>query len=79
MTQTIEATYQGGIFKPEGDVSLNENQRVRLTIQPIVENMDALEWLERVQRHRQEILDRRGGEPFPDSAPETAEDRMREV
>ena len=74
----IEATYQGGVVHPEGDVNLKENQRVRLYIQPI-EPGDALAWLERVQRHRQEVLDRRGGQPYPDSTPDIAEDRMRDA
>ena len=76
MTQ-IEAVYQGGVFKPDGDVDLRENQRVRLTVQPI-EPADARAWLQRVQQLRQEILQRRGG-PLPDSTPLIAEDRLRDV
>jgi predicted DNA-binding antitoxin AbrB/MazE fold protein len=77
MTQ-IEATYRGGVFQPDGDVNLKENQRVRLIIQPI-EPADALAWLERAKEHRRQILERRGGQPFPDSTPEIAEDRMRDA
>jgi predicted DNA-binding antitoxin AbrB/MazE fold protein len=31
----IEAIYQHGVFKPLTDVGLPENQRVRLSIQPL--------------------------------------------
>jgi predicted DNA-binding antitoxin AbrB/MazE fold protein len=73
---TIEAVYQDGVFKPVGDVALRENQRVRLSIQP-VEPTEILDWLRRAQALRQQILERRG--PFPDSTPEIAEDRLRDV
>ena len=31
----IEAIYQGGVFKPLGEVKLPENQRVTIDIKPI--------------------------------------------
>ena len=47
MTQ-VDAIYQNGVFKPLQDVGLPENQRVRLSIQPVdVEDIRA--WLAEVQ------------------------------
>ncbi len=74
----VEAIYQNGVFKPLDRVELTENQRVRLDVQPIDEQ-DVLAWLERTQRHRDAILKRRGGVPLPDSTPDIAEDRLRDV
>ena len=34
MTTTVEAIYQDGVFKPLGEVSLPENQRVTVVIAP---------------------------------------------
>jgi len=31
----IDAIYQNGVFKPLQDVGLSENQRVRLSVQPV--------------------------------------------
>ena len=76
--EPIEAIYQGGVFKPEGEVHLAENQRVRLSIEP-VGPQEWSEWLEDVQKAQQAILDRRGGIPLPDSTADIAEDRMRDV
>jgi predicted DNA-binding antitoxin AbrB/MazE fold protein len=78
MTQ-VDAIYQNGVFKPLGTVELTENQRVHLTIIPVATPEDWQTWLERAQKHRQEILDRRGGVPLPDSTPDIAEDRMRDI
>ena len=74
----VEAIYQGGVFKPEGEVNLRENQRVRLNIEPIAP-ADVTAWLESARKLRQQILARRGGEPFPDSTPDVAEDRLRDI
>jgi predicted DNA-binding antitoxin AbrB/MazE fold protein len=63
MTQ-VDAIYQNGVFKPIQEVGLPENQRVRLSVQPI-EVGDALAWLARVQERRQRIGTERGY--FPDS------------
>ncbi len=73
----IEAIFQGGVFKPLHAVELPENQRVRLQIEPIDAEY-AHTWLERVRKHQQEMLERHGGY-FPDSTPDIAEDRMRDV
>ncbi|MBI1917803.1 MAG: antitoxin family protein [Planctomycetes bacterium] len=73
MTQ-VEAIYQNGVFKPLQDVGLPENQRVRLSIQPL-EVADVQAWLAQVQELQQRIIAQRGY--FPDSAAEIAEDRRR--
>lgn len=72
----VEAIYQNGVFKPVGAVSLRENERVRLSIQPM-EGKDILGWLAQVQQHRERIIARRGA--FPDSAPDIAADRLRDI
>ena len=71
MTQ-VDAIYQNGLFKPLQDVGLPDNQRVRLSVQP-VEVGDVRAWLAEVQHLRQRILAQRGC--FPDSAADIAEDR----
>ena len=73
MTQ-VEAIYQNGMFKPLEEVRLPENQRVRLSVQPL-EAGDARAWLAEVQELRQRIIAQRGY--FPDSAADIAEDRRR--
>ena len=73
MTQ-VEAVYQDGVFKPLQGVGLAENQRVRLTIQPI-EAGDLRAWLAGVQERQRRIVAQRGY--FPDSAADIAEDRLR--
>ena len=73
----VEAIYHNGVFQPVQDVKLPENQRVRLSIEP-VETGDAekwRQWLEMVQEHQRQIIARRGY--FPDSTPDIAEDRRR--
>ena len=37
MTQRIEAVYTGGVLKPTRELSLKDNQRVRLTVETIDE------------------------------------------
>jgi predicted DNA-binding antitoxin AbrB/MazE fold protein len=73
MTQ-IDAIYQNGVFRPLQDVGLAENQRVRLSVQPI-DASDVRGWLAEVKEMRQSIIAQRGY--FPDSADEIAEDRRR--
>jgi predicted DNA-binding antitoxin AbrB/MazE fold protein len=73
----VEAIYQGGVFKPEGEVHLAENQRVRLSIEPVAP-VQMLAWLARAQELRRKIHERRG-EFLPDSTMDIAEDRMRDV
>jgi predicted DNA-binding antitoxin AbrB/MazE fold protein len=71
----VEAIYQGGVFRPLGVVSLGENQRVRLHIQPI-EGHDVRAWLAEVQQLQQRIIAERGY--FSDSTADIAADRMRD-
>ncbi len=73
MTQ-VDAIYRDGVFKPLQEVGLPENQRVRLSIQP-VEAGDARAWLAEVQELQQRIITERGY--FPDSTLDIAEDRRR--
>ncbi|HEV3007321.1 MAG TPA: antitoxin family protein [Pirellulales bacterium] len=73
MTQ-VDAIYQDGVFKPLHDVGLPENQRVRLSVQP-VECNDARAWLAEEQELRQRIIAERGY--LPDSSLGIAEDRRR--
>ncbi len=73
MTQ-VDAIYQNGVFKPLQDVGLPDNQRVRLSVQP-VEAGDVRDWLARVRGRQQRIIAERGY--FPDSTPDIAEDRRR--
>jgi predicted DNA-binding antitoxin AbrB/MazE fold protein len=75
----VDAIYQDGVFKPVSKVDFAENQRVSLTINVIATPEDWKTWGERADKHRQEILDRRGGVPLPDCTPEIAEDRMRDI
>jgi predicted DNA-binding antitoxin AbrB/MazE fold protein len=71
----IEAIYQGGVFKPLHTVALSENQRVRLTIQPLGAD-DVRAWLDQVQQVQQRVVDQRGY--FPDSTADIAADRVRD-
>ena len=73
MTQ-VEAIYQNQVFRPLQAVDLAENQRVRLSIQP-VDMGDVRAWLTRVQERQQRIIGQRGY--LPDSAADIAEDRRR--
>jgi predicted DNA-binding antitoxin AbrB/MazE fold protein len=70
----VDAIYQNGVFTPLQDVGLPENQRVRLSVQPI-EVADVRAWLERVEERHQRIIAERGY--FPDSTADIAEDRKR--
>lgn len=71
---TVDAVYSNGVFKPLGDVSLSENQKVRLTIDATPPER-VQEWLRNLRAFHEEVLDRRG--ILPDSTPEIALDRRR--
>jgi len=72
----IDAIFQDGVFKPITPISLPQNQRVRLSIER-VSGEDALAWLREVQEHQKRIVAERGF--LPDSTPDIAEDRLRDV
>lgn len=74
--ERIEAVFADGDFRPLESVSLPENQRVRISVEPIP-GPDPLAWLERIRDHHRHVLDRRG--PFPDNTTDIAEDRDRDV
>jgi predicted DNA-binding antitoxin AbrB/MazE fold protein len=70
----VEAIYRHGVFEPLQPVDLQEEQRVRLSIEPA--GPEAMkEWLERVTKRRDEIFQRQGF--LPDSTLDIAEDRKR--
>jgi hypothetical protein len=64
------------VFKPLTGVSLPENRRVLLSVEPI-SAPDPMAWLERVREHHRQVLERRG--LFPNSTTDIAEDRERDV
>ncbi len=75
--QTIEAIYQGGVFKPLFELELPENERVVLTVQQRPTKEDVLAWIERLTDAHDRFVAERGY--LPDSTPDIAEDRMRDV
>jgi len=79
---TVEAVYQDGVFKPLGEVKLEENQRVKLYVEPqqAEQRPESFtpEWFERMRKFHQEFIERHGG-PLPDSTDIIAEDRRRET
>jgi predicted DNA-binding antitoxin AbrB/MazE fold protein len=75
LMSAVEAIYQGGVFKPLGEVRLPENQRVFLSIQ-MPTGQDAAAWLKEVREFQERIIAERGC--FPDSTPDIAADRVRD-
>jgi predicted DNA-binding antitoxin AbrB/MazE fold protein len=75
----IEAIYQGGVFKPVGPVALPDNARVWLQVEPVrpIRPEEVQEWLAALKRRHEEWLATRP--PLPDSTPDIAEDRRRDV
>lgn len=73
---TVEAIYQDGVFKPLAPVSVNENQRVTLEINPVA-GAEMSNWLEDARRLRQQFEEEYG--QLPDSTPDIAEDRQRDA
>jgi predicted DNA-binding antitoxin AbrB/MazE fold protein len=76
---TVEATYEGGVFKPTTPVALPEHQAVRLIVEPIepVPPEDLRQWLAALRKRHDEWLATRP--PLPDSTPDIAADRRRDV
>lgn len=77
--QTIEAIYQGGVFKPLRELQLPENERVVLTVQDEEpkQKEDPVAWFKRMQIAHDQFVAERGY--LPDSTPDIAEDRMRDI
>jgi predicted DNA-binding antitoxin AbrB/MazE fold protein len=69
----VDAIYRDGVFRPLEPVSLCENQRVALCVEPI-QREDALAWAKRVSQVREEVASHCG--ILPDSAIDIAADRM---
>jgi len=70
----IEAIYRRGVFEPLESVTLGEEQRVQLSIEP-VNGPTPQAWLQDVQEIQAAIVERHG--LLPDSAADIAADRMR--
>ena len=60
----IDAIYVSGVFKPLGQVSLPENQRVRLTVESANDD-SAGPWLNVVIQEKQNVPGRLCGAPVP--------------
>lgn len=80
--KTIDAIYQGGVFRPISSVDLPENQPVRLEIvtasEPAPDHIAlARAWLDGMRRGRKELFDKYG--IFPDSTELIREDRNRDI
>jgi predicted DNA-binding antitoxin AbrB/MazE fold protein len=73
---TIEAIYENGVFKPVQPVSLPERQRVQIDVRPVAA-ASITSWLAEARQLRDRIAARVG--VLPDSTPEIAEDRRRDV
>jgi predicted DNA-binding antitoxin AbrB/MazE fold protein len=76
MTTTVEAVYQDGVFKPTASVALPDNQRVRLRVESLG-RPDVEDLLEQIRTFHERWIAERG--PLPDSTPDIAEDRRRDV
>ncbi len=71
---TVEAIYTSGVFRPLGQVTLPENQRVRLIIEA-AEGSGVGPWLDAVREFHRQLLANHG--VLPDSTPEIAANRHR--
>ena len=72
---TVEAIYSGGVFKPLDQVTIPENQRVRLTIEPIELSVSP-DWLDAVREFHGRIVASHG--ILPDNTSDIAADRRRD-
>ncbi len=71
--QTVDAIYTGGTFKPLGNVSLAENQQVRLTVQSRTNDWAAI--IADLRAHRESLQAQVG--ILPDSTLDIRADRDR--
>src|SRR5438552_3602703 len=74
----IDAVYRRWVFVPLEPVDLQEGQRVRLTIEA-ARKLTRAEWRASVREIQDRILARRNGELLPDSTPDIAADRLRDI
>jgi predicted DNA-binding antitoxin AbrB/MazE fold protein len=72
----VDAIYDDGVFKPLEPVNLQNQQRVRLSIQTFDKEY-VEQWLAEAQKLKDAIKKRVG--VLPDSAPDIAADRLRDV
>lgn len=73
MTQ-IDAIYRDGIFQPLEPVQLADDQRVRLSIEPVAGEAPEV-WLSFVRQLQDNVVSRRG--LLTDSTADIAADRLR--
>ena len=76
MTTPVEAVFENGILRPMQPLRLAEQQRVWLRVEPIG-SLSFEQWLEETKQHREAIKARVG--VLPDSTPDIAEDRLRDI
>lgn len=50
MSQTLDATFDGAVFRPDQPIELEPNTRVRITIEPATESEERSESFLRVAR-----------------------------
>jgi len=50
MSQTLDATFDGSVFRPDQPIELEPNTRVRITIEPATESEERSESFLRVAR-----------------------------
>jgi predicted DNA-binding antitoxin AbrB/MazE fold protein len=78
MTTTVEAIYENGVLRPLQPLSLEEHQRVTLTVDEQRSNKEAmLAWLEQAAASRARMQERHGF--LPDSTLSIREDRDRDI
>lgn len=70
----VDAIYDGGVFKPLEPVVLQDQQRVRLSIEQ-VDSKSVEQWLREAQELKDQIKARSG--TLPDSTLDIAADRLR--
>lgn len=73
---TVKAIDQEGVFKPVQPVDLSETRRVQLEGRPVSE-VEVQAWLDQLRQTRARLQAEYG--TFPDSTPDIAEDRIRDI
>jgi predicted DNA-binding antitoxin AbrB/MazE fold protein len=72
----VDAIYHNGVFEPLEPVNLQNEQRVTLSFEAVGKD-SAKEWLETVRQRKAEFVKRHG--MLPDSTPDIAADRLRDI